>query len=549
MNITVKLQNEPIRTIKIKEQTTIEELLTQIETKYPIYAATINDQFVSLNTMIKESSNINLYDIRNNYANQCYQHTLAILYLEAIHQILPEGTNVKIANSLSKGIYTTIQTNVTDELVSEIEQKMKQLVSKKLQIHESKITRQEVLSILKKEKDQKDHKYRLYQNNQIQEIYQNQLLETKEFSYLHLLPNTRYLTHFSLKRYRKGVLMRFPHPSNPNIIPPFEEQTLLYDAFAREDKWEKLLGISYAADLNNASIHKDEEMIMVTEALHEKRISELAETIYNQKKRLILIAGPSSSGKTSFAKRLIIQLRVCGLNPLYLGTDDYFVNRADMTPDKNGEIDFEALSAVDVPLLTKQMNELLEGKTVDIPRFDFVKGEKVFGERIVKIEENQPIVLEGIHGLNPKLTEGILEGEKYRIYISPLTSLNIDLHHRIPTTDIRLIRRMVRDGRVRNKNTSATIQDWPSVRKGEDQWIFPYSNIADTFFNSSLVYELAVLKKYAKPLLQEIQPQDPAYQEAQRLLTFLQYFEEMDDTKIVSNSILREFIGGSLLAN
>ncbi len=528
---------------------TVEEYIKTQNPIYPIYACTINQVYQPLTTILKPTDTVELFDIRNNYANLAYQYSLTLVYLEAVRRVLGNNITVKIANSLSKSIYTTIQASLTESVIRSIEEEMKNIVHAQLPIEEQRITREDAAAYLKTQKDGKDHRLSLYSNPQIQEIYQVKLGETIELSHIHLLPNTHYLTHFSLRRYRNGVLLRFPHPTNPTEIPSFMEQTLLYDAFAREDRWEKLLGINYTADLNQAAKQQDSEMIMVSEALHEKRIAQLAEEIYKQKKRMVLIAGPSSSGKTTFAKRLIIQLRVLGLRPLYLGTDDYFQNREDMKPDENGEIDFESIDAVDVTMLTEQMNALLQGKKVDIPRFDFVEGKKIFGERIVKLEENQPIVLEGIHGLNPDLTKGILEDEKFRIYISPLTSLNIDLHHRIPTTDVRLVRRIVRDARVRNRSASVTIEGWQSVRKGEDRWIFPYSDIADAFFNSSLIYELAVLKKYAKPLLMEIKEDEPAYPEARRLLTFLQYFEEMEADDIVSNSILREFVGGSLLVN
>ena len=270
--------------------------------------------------------------------------------------------------------------------------------------------------------------------------------------------------------------------------------------------------------------------------------------IPNEKKRIILIAGPSSSGKTSFAKRLCIQLRVCGLRPLYLGTDDYFIDRKDLIPDEKGNIDFETIKALDIDLFTSQMNDLLAGKEVDLPAFDFISGEKKYGSRITKIDASMPIVIEGIHGLNPMLTEGIPEKEKFRIYISPLTSLNIDAHHRIPTTDARMLRRLVRDYRTRNRSAAQTIHDWPSVRRGEDKWIFPYCDDADAFFNSSAIYELSVLKKYAEPLLHSISKGQEEYSEARRMLDFLKFFRTIDDVhEIAINSILREFIGGSIL--
>ena len=269
--------------------------------------------------------------------------------------------------------------------------------------------------------------------------------------------------------------------------------------------------------------------------------------IKKQHKRIILIAGPSSSGKTTFARRLCIQLKVNGLNPLYMGTDDYFVERENSPLDEHGEKDYENLRALDIHLFNDNMNDLLAGKEVDLPTFDFMTGHKVFGERITSIKPVQPIVIEGIHALNEKLTEYIPKEEKFKIYISPLTQLNIDAHNRIPTTDERMLRRMVRDNLYRGHNAQSTINSWPKVRAGEDVNIFPYNSEADVLFNSYHVYEIAVLKKYAEPLLRQITPEEPEYAEAIRMLKFLRFFKTIDDDHvIVNNSIIREFIGGSI---
>ena len=272
--------------------------------------------------------------------------------------------------------------------------------------------------------------------------------------------------------------------------------------------------------------------------------------ITEQKKRIILIAGPSSSGKTTFARRLCVQLRVNGLHPLYLGTDDYFVERKDAPLDEYGEKDFESLASVDVELFNSNMNDLLEGREVDLPEFDFITGCKVFGKRITRLEEGEPVVIEGIHALNDDLTPYIDADEKFKIYISPFTQLNIDRHNRIPTTDARMLRRMARDFQYRGYSAQDTIRQWPKVRAGEDRNIFPFSNCADVLFNSVHVYELSVLKKYVWPLLWQIKPDEPEYCEAVRLIKFLSYFRSIeDDSVIVNNSILREFIGGSIFVD
>ncbi len=306
--------------------------------------------------------------------------------------------------------------------------------------------------------------------------------------------------------------------------------------------------ISYVDDLNE-TIESGEykEVIQISEALHEKKIAQIADMITEQKRRIVLISGPSSSGKTTFARRLNIQLRVNGLEPLYLGTDDYFVERSQTPKDENGEPNFEDLEALDIDLFNRDMNGLLNGEEVDIPAFDFLHGTKVFGKRITRAKKGQPIIIEGIHGLNRQLTQEIPDGEKFKIYISPLTQLNIDKHNRIPTTDARMLRRMVRDYQFRGHSAQSTIRSWPKVRQGEDKNIFPFNGQADVFFNSEHIYELAVLKKYAEPLMRSITRQEPEYSEAVRMLKFLQYFKAIeDDSIIVNNSIIREFIGGSI---
>ena len=373
----------------------------------------------------------------------------------------------------------------------------------------------------------------------------------KDFFYGQMVPSTGYIEYFQLRKYRRGILLRFPHPSAPDRIPEYVDEKLLYQTFGEQNRWGRLMGISYVSDLNRKIEEgKAKELIQLSEALHERRIVEIADMITKQKKRIVLIAGPSSSGKTTFAQRLCIQLRVNGLDPLYMGTDDYFVEREDTPLDEYGEKDYENLSAVDVHLFNQNMNDLLAGKTVDLPTFDFITGHKEYGKRLTSIGSNQPIVIEGIHALNEDLTPEIPQEAKFKIYISPLTQLNIDSHNRIVTTDHRMLRRMVRDYKYRGHSAQNTIKSWPKVRAGEDKNIFPYSNEADVLFNSVHLYEISVLKKYAEPLLMEIQPDEPEYSEAVRMLNFLRFFRVFeDDSVIVNNSILREFIGGSIFVD
>ena len=549
--ITVVLPSEKEITLEVPKNTTIAELLQEVNTEHHIYAALINHKHVHFSECVHDLDVIQLQDIRASYGNTCYQSTLTLLYLKAIHDVMGKNVTVTIANSLSKGLFTVIHAgNVTDNLAKEIEERMHELVEENLEIREEYVDRDTAIELLKDAKDKKSIDL-LKTASDLKNVYVIALADEKMMTFVHALPSTSYVPFFEVRRYRNGLLLRFPHPNFPDQIPPYEEQKLLYDAFSEETQWEKLLKVSFASDLNRMIEKKEsKDLIMLSEALHEKKIAMIAEQIQSAKKRIILIAGPSSSGKTTFAKRLCIQLKVIGLNPLYLGTDDYFVNRDEMIPDENGKLDFEALEAVDLHLFETQMNSLLHGEKVDLPEFDFITGKKVFGKRITSIDASQPIVIEGIHGLNPQLTEGIDDSEKFKIYISPLTQINLDAHHRIPTTDARMLRRMVRDNRTRGRDGAVTISSWPSVRHGEEKYIFPFNKEADVFFNSQCVYELAVLKKYATPLLEKVQPDQAEYAEAQRMLQFLSCFASIDDDSIIANnSIIREFIGGSILVS
>ena len=531
-----------------QEGITPAEIAGMVPLSFEILAVRVNNIPQRLNAPLTHDCELELLDLRDNYANMAYQSALSFLYIAAVHEVLGQQAHVVIANSLSKGLFTIVKSNYDDTDVEKIEALMRKWVEEDIPFE--KLTDPEEFE--KFFHNGRNHeRMRLLKGSQGEEVAQLYKFQDQiEMFYMELVPSAGYLSQFELRRYRSGILLRYPQQSDPLHIPPYHEQKLLYGAFSEETNWEHVLHIDYAADLNESMKERAKQVIMVCEALHEKKIAEIASEIVSRKKRIILIAGPSSSGKTSFAERLCIQLQVCGAQPLYLGTDDYFVDRRDMKRDAKGKVDFEALSAVDLDLFSSQMNALLEGKTVDLPKFNFITGEKEYGSRMTSITADTPIVIEGIHALNPAMTIGIPDEEKFRIYISPLTSLNIDSHHRVPTTDARMLRRIIRDHRTRGRSAAQTIMDWPSVRSGEEKWIFPYNDTADVFFNSSLIYELCVLRKYAEPLLKEIPDTDPAYPEAQRMLDFLKFFiTAQDDHWIANNSILREFIGGSVLVD
>ena len=536
--------------IEVNQGTTIEEIYKQYEKTLPytILAAKVNNKFEDLTYELFEDCNLELLDMRTQAANLIYQYSLSLIYLKAVYDCLG-NVKVEIQNSLNKGLYTEIKTEkpVTARQVHAIEKRMTEIVKEDIPFVKEVVSREEAMDILAQD-GLKEKQRILSESLDLNQVKFYSLNGVRDFFYGLMVPSTGYIKYFELMKYRRGVLLRFPHPSDPNVIPEYEDEKKMYQAFGEQTKWDKLLDVNYVADLNDKIENGQyKELIQLSEALHEKKIAEIADMIKKQHKRIILIAGPSSSGKTTFARRLCIQLKVNGLNPLYMGTDDYFVERENSPLDEHGEKDYENLRALDIHLFNDNMNDLLAGKEVDLPTFDFMTGHKVFGERITSIKPVQPIVIEGIHALNEKLTEYIPKEEKFKIYISPLTQLNIDAHNRIPTTDERMLRRMVRDNLYRGHNAQSTINSWPKVRAGEDVNIFPYNSEADLLFNSYHVYEIAVLKKYAEPLLRQITPEEPEYAEAIRMLKFLRFFKTIDDDHvIVNNSIIREFIGGSI---
>lgn len=556
MEITIGIKKDPKAAPeerKVELNTTIEQVvkLYQKELPYRVLAARKNNVTVPLTNVIDSPSELTFLDLRDPSANQIYQRSTIFLYLKAVFDVL-KCSNVVVANSLNKGVYTEIRTGtaLTAKDIKAVERRMKQLAKADLPIDRKLLSREEALQLL--EPAPYNQMLRLIESSpEMDEIPVYAIDDFYSFYYSFMVPSTGYLEHFELRRCRRGIILRFPEPARPNVIPEYRDDVKLYNAFGEATKWGQLMGIRYVEDLNEKILDGSyRQIIQTSEALHEKKIAQIADMIAKMGKRIILIAGPSSSGKTTFAQRLCTQLRVNGLTPLYLGTDDYFVERPDTPKDANGEPNFEDIEAIDLDLFNSNMNALLAGEEVDLPVFDFREGTKMYGRRITRAQKGQPIVIEGIHGLNKTLTAGIPDEEKFKIYISPLTQLHIDDHNRIPTTDARMLRRIVRDYQFRGHTAQSTIRQWPKVRAGEDKNIFPYNGEADVLFNSVHIYELAVLKKYAEPLLAAIRPDEPEFCEAVRMLKFLKYFRTIeDDSIIVNNSIIREFIGGSVFVD
>lgn len=553
----IRLKTEPngkYQKIDIQRGISIESLYKQMEDKLPytILAARVNCKYEGLRFQLEHECDVELLDMRTQAASYVYQDSLTMIFITAANNVL-NGVRVEVANSLNQGLYIELKgiSPVPEQVVDQIRDRMQELIDENLPYRKEFKTSEEISEIVKNQGFM-DNTVRLMQ--EFSKDFRLKLYTLdgySQFAYGLMAPSTGYIKCFELRPYRFGVLLRFPNNHEPERLPEYRNQPKLYQAFGEQTRWDRLLQINYVADLNEQIRQgKSVNLIQVAEALQEKKIAKIADQIRRLRKRIILIAGPSSSGKTTFARRLKVQLEVNGLDAICLSTDDYFRERGETPLDENGDPDYEGFGAIDRELFTQNMNDLLAGETVDLPVFNFLTGHKEFGKQITSLRPGQPVIIEGIHGLNGKLTEGIPDEEKYKIYISPLTQLNIDEHNRVPTTDERLLRRMVRDYQFRGHSASETISEWPKVRAGEDVNIFPYSSEADVLFNSYLVYEIAVLKKYAEPLLRSVTLDDPSYAEASRMMKFLHFFETIeDDSVIVNNSILREFIGGSVFVS
>ncbi len=537
-----------------EENDTYEAIAKQVIDKHgektKIMAVKKNGLLRELSHKVGDTNEVEFIGLDNPDGAKIYQRSLVFLLIRAALEIIP-GAQIKVSNSLSKGLYCTINNgdlNVTHDECEDIKSAMKEYVAKKVPITSGEFSIEEAEKIFVKQQMNSKAEILKYRHNSTIRLYE--LDEIYDYFYGYMVPNTSYLDCFDLIKYGEGVILSHPTHFNPDGLPEFEETAKMAKMFEETDDWLEILGISYIYNLNEqieAGNHR--ELVLVAEALQEKKIAEIADEITKGNKKVILIAGPSSSGKTTFANRLKVQLKVNGLRPITIGTDDYFVDREFTPRDVDGNYDFESLDAVDVKQFGSDINKLLDGEEIELGRFDFNEGKRYMTGEKLRIDSDQPIIIEGIHGLNDKLTPDVFKRDKYKIYISALTQINIDEHNRIPTTQARMLRRIVRDNTFRGHSARKTIGMWQSVRRGEEKNIFPFQEEADAIFNSALPYELSVLKKHALPLLEEISKDDEAYQDACLLIKFLAYFEDFEDDSLVpENSILKEFIGGSIFA-
>lgn len=517
-----------------------------VPTKYPILGAFVNNKLRELSYKVYSPKVIRFIDITHPSGRRMYERSLFFVLYKAIKEILP-GKNLRIEHSISKGYYCEIEgiDNVDLDVVIAVTDRMREIIKADLPLRREKMLTKDAIPLFEKEDMHQKIKLLRTKPKLFTSVYF--LNGTIDYYYEELIPSTGYLTNFDLVKYYEGMLLLTPKKDNPDKLEDIILQNKMFEVFQEQKDWLEIIDAETIGDINQIIQEGNGgDLIKVAEALHEKKVAHVADRIFCQKDvHLALISGPSSSGKTTFSKRLAIQLRVLGLKPVVIGMDDYFVDREHTPKDENGEYDFESIYAVDIDQFNKDLTALMDGETINVPRFNFATGQRCYDGHTLTLEPNSIIVVEGIHALNPILTAKIEERKKFKIYLSALTSISMDRHNHIPTTDNRLIRRIVRDAKYRSYSAYDTIKRWPSVRKGEDKNIFPYQEYADVMFNSALLYELAVLKQHAEPLLREVPPTSHEYSEAHRLLKFLGYFVPLSEAEIPPTSILREFLGGS----
>ncbi len=533
-------------TLQVAPDTTIGELWWHVrETAPGAVLALYNGELCDFQTPIRGNGKIEWRDLHSKEGNLAYQRSLIMLMAKAVREIFPAG-RVRVQHSLGRGLYCILDAGhaITHRDIEDLEEYMHQLVRERAPIERLAVSRRVAINICENE-GRREEAEMLAQLN-AEEVLLYRCGNFYDYYFGPMLPDMGYLTVFDVVHYAPGFLLRFPNYRQPEKLQEYEELTLFSRVFFEATDWSEKIGCRYVNDLNEA-IHSGRvtDIIAISEALHEKKLAEIADMIAKREPdiRLITIAGPSSAGKTTTMKRLKVQMRVNGLNPVMISLDDYFYDRTMRPVDENGHVDNESVGALDLTLLELQLMALMAGEPVRLARFDFIEGERYFDEEPTILQEGQPIMMEGLHALNPAVSRIVPAYQRLNIYIAALTQLTISDHNRVSTTDTRLLRRIVRDHQFRGHTVQDTMRMWESVRDGEEKYIFPYQERADVIFNTALLYELPVLKVLAEPLLKEVEPTDSAYPEAQRLLRFLSVFESLSPAVVPSNSILREFIG------
>ncbi len=539
------------REMECKEGMTFGELAKEFQGEFPssILLAKQGNILRELSGVIRDAEDITFFDIRDKEGMRVYHRGISFLLVKAVHDLFGEQALIAIEHSLRGNLYCEIRNpkmEITTELLARLETKMREYASADLPIVKRTFRKDEAIAIAKKQ-GMRD-KAELFRFRRASNINLYEMDGFYDYFYGYMPVSTGVLKLFSLVPHENGFLIRFPDPQNPMELLPLQESPKISGVFMEQMRWSKLMGVSNVAELNNTIVQgKFGDLIRINEALHEKKVAEIADQIYQKidKVKVVLIAGPSSSGKTSFANRLCIQLRVLGITPHKVSLDDYFINREDTPLDENGKKNFEVIEALDLKQLNHDLKAIIAGKRVELPYYNFVSGKREYNGDFIQLGEGEVLVMEGIHGLNDRLTSEIPAENKFKVFISAITQLNIDDHNRISTSDSRLLRRMVRDYQFRGRDARKTIETWHEVTQGEEDNIFPFQENADAVFNSATLYELCVLKQYAESQLFAIDPSMPEYVTAKRLIKFLGYFLAASGTEIPNNSLIKEFIGGS----
>lgn len=545
--IQIRCKNNK-KTQKVEIGSTLFDVFSSFDLKMthgPV-SARVNNKVEGMHYRVYNSKDVEFLDMTSASGSRAYTRTLFFVLCKAVQDIYP-NTDVVIDIPVSNGFYVDIRLGrpVVDEDVNILLRRMQEIIDSKMPIRRFTVPTEEAIALFQEKGDVEKVKL-LRTSGSIYTTYYK-IGEYVDYYYGTLLTNTSQLYLFGLEKYYDGMLLRIPSVSNPDVLGEMTRQDKMFDIFKEHHRWQEILGIRTVGDFNQAiDVGHTTDIINISEALQEKKLAKIAEEIASRKGvKLVLLAGPSSSGKTTSCKRLSIQLAVNGLKPLQISLDDYFVDRDKTPKDENGEFDFESIYALNLDLLNEQFNALFRGEEVELPKYDFPSGKSVKSGKKLKLEPNNVLVVEGIHALNPELTAHVPEEQIFRVYASALTTILLDNHNYIPTTDNRLLRRIIRDYKYRGVSAQETIHRWPSVRSGENKWIFPFQENADAMLNTAMLYELSVLKMQAEPLLQQVPENCEEFAEAYRLLKFLKYFKGIPYNNLPPTSLLREFLGGS----
>ena len=545
--IQIRCKNNK-KTQKVEIGSTLFDVFSSFDLKMthgPV-SARVNNKVEGMHYRVYNSKDVEFLDMNSASGSRAYTRTLFFVLCKAVQDIYP-NTDVVIDIPVSNGFYVDIRLGrpVVDEDVNILRRRMQEIIDSKMPIRRFTVPTEEAIALFQEKGDVEKVKL-LRTSGSIYTTYYK-IGEYVDYYYGTLLTNTSQLYLFGLEKYYDGMLLRIPSVSNPDELGEMTRQDKMFDIFKEHHRWQEILGIRTVGDFNQAiDAGHATDIINISEALQEKKLAKIAEEIASRKGvKLVLLAGPSSSGKTTSCKRLSIQLAVNGLKPLQISLDDYFVDRDKTPKDENGDFDFESIYALNLDLLNEQFNALFRGEEVELPKYDFPSGKSVKSGKMLKLDPNNVLVVEGIHALNPELTAHVPEEQIFRVYASALTTILLDNHNYIPTTDNRLLRRIIRDYKYRGVSAQETIRRWPSVRSGENKWIFPFQENADAMLNTAMLYELSVLKMQAEPLLQQVPENCEEFAEAYRLLKFLKYFKGIPYNNLPPTSLLREFLGGS----